>query len=134
MKSLICSLLLLPAVAQADTVDLYTALGFGALHQYHNVDTSLCTTVRCESADVDRDLNGRIAWDCRTKAGIDVMVLMQGAKAQRGIQIDRVGLRHRRHQKERADKAFHRNHPPYEAIQKATKISSRSIRKTAPCW
>ena len=51
MKSFICSLLLVSAVAQADTIDLYTALGFGALHQYHNVDTSLCTTVPCDPAN-----------------------------------------------------------------------------------
>src|SRR5258706_144505 len=89
---------------------------------------------RCKGADVNRDLISRIAWDCRTKAGVDVVVLMQGAKAQRGIQIDGVGLRHRRQQKERADKAFHRNHPPFEAIQKATKIRSRSIRNATPCW
>jgi len=48
MKSLICSLLLISGVANADSIDLYTALGFGALHQYHNVDTSLCTTVPCD--------------------------------------------------------------------------------------
>ena len=50
MKSLICSLVLISGVAQAETVDLYTALGFGALHQYHDVDTSLCTTVPCDPA------------------------------------------------------------------------------------
>lgn len=38
-------------VASADTVDLYTTGGWGALHQYHNVDTSLCTTVPCDPAD-----------------------------------------------------------------------------------
>ena len=39
-----------PTIASAEQVDLYTTGGFGALHQYHNVQTSLCTQVPCEAA------------------------------------------------------------------------------------
>jgi len=53
MRTLVIFLIALGAAvaARADTVDLYTALGFGALHQYHNVDTSLCTSVPCDPSD-----------------------------------------------------------------------------------
>jgi len=53
MKAFVIFLIALGAsfAARADTIDLFTALGFGALHQYHNVDTSLCTTVPCDPAD-----------------------------------------------------------------------------------
>jgi hypothetical protein len=52
MKTLIASVLILVAgIAHAGEVDLYTHGGFGALHQYHNVDTSLCTTVPCDPLD-----------------------------------------------------------------------------------
>jgi hypothetical protein len=44
MKSLIVALMLaVSGVAAADQIDLYPTGGFGALHQYHNVDTSLCS-------------------------------------------------------------------------------------------
>lgn len=35
---------------QFGQIDLYTAGGFGALHQYHDVTTSLCSQVPCESS------------------------------------------------------------------------------------
>ena len=54
MKTFIACLTLALAgvagAAQADQVDLYTAAGFGALHQYHGVTTSLCTQDPCEPA------------------------------------------------------------------------------------
>lgn len=46
MKRFIFAMLMVlaigPAIANADTVDLYATSGFGNLHQYHNVQTNLC--------------------------------------------------------------------------------------------
>lgn len=46
--AMLAALCIAPAMAQADTLELFATGGWGALHQYHNVPTNLCTQVPCE--------------------------------------------------------------------------------------
>lgn len=49
MKALLfAALLLVPLAAHSDTIDLQTSKGAGNVHQYHDVNTSLCNTSPCD--------------------------------------------------------------------------------------